>query len=323
MTRELPAILDAAARAGSGGLDVDRLAAAELETCRAWRLPLEVRGRRAFLADDPDALVPAWIVLEAPPGPWGPIKPVGFLEIGSTNDEALQRARRGAEPGTIVCAEKQTAGRGRKGRVWESPAREGLYFSLVVAPRQPLAACPLLSQAASLALAAAIEDEIEGSAPALDLKWPNDVLARGRKAAGILLETVAAEARAPSAVVVGVGVNVGPAAVPDWLRDSAISLAALAGAAVPRRRLLVRFLERFGAWCARFDAGELDALREAWMGRSTMCRGAAVRIEGEGRVREGITCGLTPAGALRVRVDGREEVVLAGDVSVRTAGSAG
>jgi BirA family biotin operon repressor/biotin-[acetyl-CoA-carboxylase] ligase len=323
----VPAILDRLARAGAeglphlnGGQDHD-----ELELCRSWGYRIECREGRARLVFDHDQLVPAWIVSETPAIAWEVLHVEGYLEIGSTNEEGLRRARQGASGGTLIFAEVQTAGRGRLGRQWVAPPRGGLCFSLIVCPKTPSSRWPLLTHMASTALVFAIRElESEDVIPLsldLELKWPNDVMICGKKAAGILLETVGTGSSL-SAAVIGVGVNVAAGSFPPALQGRAISLNEAAGVRVPRRRLLVRFLYHFQLGYELFTRGEYQAILEQWKRFSHMWSDTPVWItEGE-QIRSGVTAGLTDEGALRVRgADGAEEVILAGDVSVRRSQS--
>jgi BirA family biotin operon repressor/biotin-[acetyl-CoA-carboxylase] ligase len=323
----IPAILDRLAHVGVDGLPYPNSCQDhdELELCRSWHYRIECREGRARLEFDHDQLVPSWIVAETPAVAWEALRTEGYLEIGSTNECALRRARQGASAGTLVFAEAQTAGRGRLGRQWFAPPRGGLCFSLIVCPLTSSSRWPLLTHVASAALAFAIRElESEDMIPVpldLELRWPNDVLISGKKAAGILLETVGTGSSL-SAAVVGVGVNVAPGSLPPELQGSAISLSEAAGVRVPRRRLLVRFLYHFQLGYELFARGEHQAILERWKRFSRMWSDTPVWImEGE-RTRPGVTAGLTDEGALRVRgADGAEEVILAGDVSIRRSQS--
>ncbi len=159
-------------------------------------------------------------------------------ELGSTSDAAKQLARHGAPEGTVVCAERQSSGRGRLGRRWHSPAG-GLWFSIVLRPRLPLHRLNLLSLMLGLGVAEVLE-ELYGI-PA-ELKWPNDVLAGGRKLCGVLVETEA-EPEALRFVVAGVGVNANIAGFPEELQ--AVSLQQLLGRRVDRCELLAELLNSF------------------------------------------------------------------------------
>jgi BirA family biotin operon repressor/biotin-[acetyl-CoA-carboxylase] ligase len=113
-----------------------------------------------------------------------------FASVGSTQDEALAWARAGAPEGALVVADEQTAGRGRRGRLWLSPRRRSLYLSVVLRPRPAPALAGALSTALGLSVAEAVE--FVHALPA-KLKWPNDVVVEGRKLAGILVESSAGE----------------------------------------------------------------------------------------------------------------------------------
>jgi BirA family biotin operon repressor/biotin-[acetyl-CoA-carboxylase] ligase len=154
----------------------------------------------------------------------------------------------------------------------------------------------------------------------LELKWPNDVLLSGKKAAGILLET-AGMGGTISAVVVGVGINVYPVQFPGDLSDQATSISEAAGVQVPRRHLLVRFLYHFQSEYDLFQRGEHAAILRQWKSFSHMWKDTPVWIMGNDGARPGVTAGLTESGALLVRgPDGSETEILAGDVSIRHAG---
>src|SRR5690348_7572810 len=132
-----------------------------------------------------------------------------FAAVGSTNDTAKELARAGAPEGTIVWAGEQTAGRGRRGRIWASPPGN-LYLSLILRPQAPAAQAAQLGFVAALALGGAIA-ELAGPQIELRCKWPNDLLANGRKLAGILLESETSANGEVDFVVLGVGANLASA----------------------------------------------------------------------------------------------------------------
>ncbi len=293
----------------------------DVQTCREWGFPIEVEDDRARLARDADLLVPAWIEEDARSTAWSAVRAHGYLEIGSTNDEALARANAGAPQGTLIFAERQTAGKGRMGRTWMSPSGAGLYFTLVLRPRQTLEAWPSLTHVASVALFRSIRDvslfRLTAADLRLDLKWPNDVLLSGKKVAGILLET-ALRGENGQAAVVGVGVNVLPRSVPAELSTFAATVGTEAGAAVPRRWLLIRFLTHFRAGYHLFETGSLAEIIEQWKNCSTMWDGVEITVQEGTRSKWAVTCGLTKTGALRIRNEkGCVETLLVGDVSIR------
>lgn len=271
--------------------------------------------------DDGDSLDPAWIKQETPNIVWPELRVFALPETASTNDEALQLARHGAPEGTLVIAECQTAGRGRKGRRWISPPGCGLYFSLILRPDQPVHSWVLLTHVAAIALANTFAElSREGRIPRgleVELKWPNDVLLFGKKAAGILLET-ASRGGAPTAAVVGVGINVQPMAFPPELADQATCVSTAAGAAVSRGRILVRFLFHFQIGYLQFLRGDAKGILAQWKSMSHMWNNTPVWIIENGQARPAVTCGLTDNGALLVRTEqGTRETILAADVSIR------
>jgi BirA family biotin operon repressor/biotin-[acetyl-CoA-carboxylase] ligase len=163
-----------------------------------------------------------------------------YDEIESTNAEAKELARAGAPEGTVVIAECQSAGRGRLGRRWTSPAGKGLLFSVILRPTLPMSRAHMLTIVAAVAAACGIESQTDA---AVRIKWPNDLFVGDRKAGGILLE-VAGEQDVVEWVIVGIGINVNTeyAELPVDLRRSAISLKMATGDPVDRSELLARVL---------------------------------------------------------------------------------
>lgn len=234
-----------------------------------------------------------------------------FDSLASTNTEAAQQAERGAAEGLCVVAREQTAGRGRQGRAWLSPAGAGLYFSLVLRPRVEACWWPLLSLMAALAVADALAGACEIS---VDIKWPNDLLAGERKLCGILAETV--ETERGRAVVVGIGINLNDSAFPPELRDIATCVKALTGIEPDAERLL-RFLVR--ALQERYETfqetGGIEQTLGEWSARSSYAVGKRVRVKLADETLEGVTRGLESDGALRVETNtGEISIVRAGDV---------
>lgn len=234
-----------------------------------------------------------------------------FDSLPSTNTEAARQAARGAPEGLCVVAREQTAGRGRRERAWVSPKDAGLYVSVVLRPRLGPRDWPLITLAAALAVRDALAEACELEA---DIKWPNDLLAGGRKLCGILAET--AEGARGRAVVLGVGVNLGERAFPEEMRDAATSVEAQTGRAPDTERLLAALLR---ALALRYEAlhapGGADATLREWESHSTYARDRRVRVRLDGETFQGTTRGLAPGGALRVETDtGQLRTVSAGDV---------
>jgi BirA family biotin operon repressor/biotin-[acetyl-CoA-carboxylase] ligase len=232
-----------------------------------------------------------------------------FTTIGSTNDVAASLAAEPGSFGTVVIADAQTAGRGRRGRTWFSPSGSGLYVSVILSPSRavsdPERATTLLTLAAGVALAEGVE-RATGLSPAI--KWPNDLLVTRRKLAGILAEAFG------DAVVLGYGINVGPMAYPPELRDRATSLETELGRPIDRAVVAV---ETLVALAARYDdliSGRFDAILDAWRRRSPTHRGARVAWDTPAGPQSGITDGIDALGALLVRVSDRVERIVAGEV---------
>jgi BirA family transcriptional regulator, biotin operon repressor / biotin---[acetyl-CoA-carboxylase] ligase len=213
----------------------------------------------------------------------------------------------------IVVADEQTAGRGRRGHTWFSPAGSGLYVSVVLTPSRssdPRRATMLLTLAAGVALADGIA---AASGLAVDLKWPNDLHIGRRKVGGILAEASGAGALV-SSVVLGFGINLSPAAYPPEVADRATSIATEVGRAVDRQSVLV---ESLAALAGRYDdllAGRFDAILDAWRRRAPAARGARVTWTASSGAMTGITAGIDDDGALLVRTGDRVERIVAGNV---------
>ncbi len=318
-----PAILTDLGHVGDNGLPLSSAPwfLQELELCKKWGFRLKYANNRVSLDFDQDQLVPYWIQKETPAIAWDWLRVHGYFRIESTNSEGLELARRGTPPGTLIYAEEQTAGRGRNGRSWFSRAGCGLYFSVVLRPGQPRNFWPLLSHVASLALVETLKNlsgllKIMKRPLDLDIKWPNDVLISGKKCAGILLEMVADE-NSPAAVV-GLGINIRKESVPESLESTATSVDEMAEAVLPRRQLLVWFLQNFQECYLLFERGNHRELLERWKEHSSMWNGVDIWIT-EGNVRRSaVTCGLNEIGALMVRTpENSIETIFAGDIHIR------
>ena len=233
--------------------------------------------------------------------------------LPSTNTEAAAQAVSGASEGLCIVAREQTRGRGRQERVWSSPPGAGLYFSVVLRPRLKPGAWPLVTLVAALAVRGALA---QACGLETDIKWPNDILAGGRKLCGILAETV--ETRAGRACILGIGINLSERAYPAQLGAHATSVeAATAAGGPPDSELVLGALVRHLA--ARYaqlhaPAGEIEIVRD-WSANSTYAAGKRVRVHAATETFHGTTRGLEPDGALRVETTAGEiKIVRAGDV---------
>jgi BirA family biotin operon repressor/biotin-[acetyl-CoA-carboxylase] ligase len=230
--------------------------------------------------------------------PWTDV--VCLAVTDSTNRVAMEMAENGAKHGTVVVADAQTAGRGRMGRRWESPAGKNLYVSLLLRPSVPTVDALRLALVAGVALA----DAVEAVGVPASLKWPNDLYCGGRKAAGILAE-MASDPDGVRHVVIGVGLNVNmeEADFPPDLRGTAMSLRILAGRAFHRVDVLVRLLDAFGTRYAEFIGGGFASLRDGWDRRDFLL-GRRVLVRRPGGEAWGVAHGLDTVGALRFLPDG-------------------
>jgi BirA family biotin operon repressor/biotin-[acetyl-CoA-carboxylase] ligase len=214
----------------------------------------------------------------------------------STNDDVRRLASTGAPEGTVVVAEQQSAGRGRLGRTWESPERLGLYLSVLLRPVDPPDRVGRYSLAAAVAVCEACRGFVDDR---VVLKWPNDVLADGRKLAGVLAET--RQGASGAELVLGAGVNIGQR-VSDFgaaLAGSATSLRLLRrGEAVDREAVAVAVIGALGETFALIRAGGWQEVAGRFLRYAPHASGARVRLA-HGRV--GTTNGLDDSGALRVQ----------------------
>jgi BirA family biotin operon repressor/biotin-[acetyl-CoA-carboxylase] ligase len=230
----------------------------------------------------------------------------------STNAVLLARAEAGAPSGTVVIAEEQTAGRGRRGRSWVASRGDSLTFSLLwrFAPGTAPAG---LSLAVGVAVARALQRVGAGETA---LKWPNDILLNGRKLGGILIELVPG---APHAAVTGIGINLRlPSGMGDELRGASAAIGE-SGAVPDENILYAALLGELLVTLESFAGGGFAAIRAEWMARHAL-QDAEVTLSSDfGPPRTGICRGVDADGALLLEVDGGIERVLSGEVSLRLA----
>lgn len=236
-----------------------------------------------------------------------------FDELGSTNTEALNQARRGADTGLIIVARRQTAGRGRHGRRWISEKDAGLYFSLVLRPKIETKFLPLITLAAAAAVHDALEElyKIE-----CDIKWVNDIHVRHKKIGGILAET--AETSKGLAVIVGIGINLKSANFPLEIRETATSIEAEIKQMPDAENLLQKLTACLSHFCGiLYKTDGAEKIRRAWTQRSTYAFEKAVRVVLENETISGTTRGIEENGALRVETENGEiKIIQAGDVEM-------
>lgn len=227
-----------------------------------------------------------------------------FSSVVSTMDTAVRCASAGCPEGTVVASETQTRGRGRQGRLWVSPAFSGLYFSVVLRPPEKLVT--IITLTAAVAVCEAVRDEARVSAR---IKWPNDIMIGGSKAAGILTERTAA---AGGAVVMGVGINANGTG--SEVCPGAVSLYEHTGRLCDRNKLLQTSLEKLEKYYFLIKAGGSDSVIEEW--KSCNCTlGKRVRSENGRKRTEGTAVGIEADGGLLIKTDsGSVEKVVAGSL---------
>ncbi|HVV01321.1 MAG TPA: biotin--[acetyl-CoA-carboxylase] ligase [Verrucomicrobiae bacterium] len=239
-----------------------------------------------------------------------------FLETTSTSDVIEKLARDGVKEGVVVFAESQTKGRGRLGRKWISPARKGLWFSVLLRPKLRTPQTTRLTVASGVALLRALRAH---TGLALGIKWPNDILIGGRKVAGILTE-LSAELDQVRHITLGIGVDVNLNAgdFPPELKKTATSLKVELGKALPRADLAVKILCELDRDYARLRAGDFAAIADEWE-ENCLTIGQQVQIRLGERVVQGRAESLSDDGALLVRGEhGHLERIVGGDVTMES-----
>jgi BirA family biotin operon repressor/biotin-[acetyl-CoA-carboxylase] ligase len=215
--------------------------------------------------------------------------------------DSTMRAAAGRAAGYVVVAGEQTAGQGRHGHAWHSPADSGLYCSLVLAPRPVLTLALGLAAADAIAHAAGVE---------CDLRWPNDVMLGGKKVAGILVQLSGAIA------IAGIGINLSQTAFPAELEPLATSLKAHTGREPDAAGILTALLHEVD----RYTSEDPENILRLFTRASSYASGRRVRVDQPDGVIEGTTAGLDASGFLMVhKDDGTDTLIVAG--GVRAAGS--
>jgi len=273
---------------------------------------LKKRKETVTFVASPDALTATEITYKLKTR-WLGLQVMAFNSIKSTNDIATQMAEQGAAEGTIVTAEKQTRGRGRFSRSWFSPAGTGIYLSIILRPEFPPENAPGISVMTAVALA----DVLSGYCPGeIRIKWPNDVLACGKKIAGILTE-LSAERNRINYVIVGVGINVnhGAGNFPEEIRRTATSLRRCLKRKVNRVELLQSFLVQFEK---QYNSYRQHRLRKSLprIRRYSSLIGQEVKVRSGRTVIEGKAVDINADGCLILERDGRRTTISAGEVTV-------
>ncbi len=232
-------------------------------------------------------------------------------EIDSTNSFLLNKENKFNADGTIVLAEKQTKGRGRKDRVWYSAKGQNLTFSILLTSKKIYAKkFNLINFATSLSVAVAVENLFQLKT---ELKWPNDVLINGKKLAGILLESTSKGSKIDR-LVIGIGINVNQAMFQGAYAIAPTSLKLEINENIDREKLLAEFLNTFEELLAKIKDNPDEILKD-WKARCKLI-GEKILIEGGEKNRYGIFDDLDRDGFLLLNVRGKIEKIHFGDVSV-------
>lgn len=269
-----------------------------------------VRGRGYLLVPRFDGLLPLEILARLRTRVLGR-NPVLLDAVDSTQNFLRGLAEKGAAEGTLVVALEQRSGKGRASRHWSSPPG-GLWFSLLLRPSLPMRQVSLLTLMFGVAVARSLM--LQGI-PA-SLKWPNDVLVRGRKICGILLEASSDPERVEYVTAgIGLNVNFSTADLPEGIRESAVSTLDILGRRLDRAELLSTILMNAEAMYERLPSS-IGEILEGWrLFSSTL--GSPVKISSYGRVVEGRALDIAEDGALLVETEGGVERVYSGDVTVK------
>ena len=235
-------------------------------------------------------------------------------EVDSTNNLIKQLAEQGAGHGTLAVADAQTGGKGRRGRVWQSPHGVGIWMSLLTRPELLPEKASMMTLPAAMAVADAIR---ETTGLESMIKWPNDIVVGGKKVCGILTE-MSAEVGAINYVVTGIGINVNTEAFPDDIKDIATSLLIETGKRVRRSPIIAAAMAAYERYYDLFmEHGDMTALMDDYNARLAN-RDRGVRVLAPEHEYTGTALGIDENGLLIVRTeDGEIRKVLSGEVSVR------
>lgn len=276
---------------------------------RGYRIEA-LKGRGYRLAHVPD-LAPEELLLKLK---GGFVKDIHYrAEVDSTNDLAMRMAGSGAPGGTVVLADSQRSGRGRLGRKWQSPAGVNVYMSVVLRPKLPLVDITLLTLAGAVATARGIRDATGLEA---GIKWPNDVMASGRKLGGILLQTRAEPDRIAFAVVgIGINVNMALTALPRSIRPLSTSVLKETGIKHRRTPIVAAVLNELGALLKGLRRNGRAPLLEAWRELS-LTLGRRVSVRDGDRTITGTALDIDETGRLLVKTRGGKIVsISSGDLT--------
>lgn len=276
-----------------------------------------VRNKGYRIVDSPDVMTKEELesLIETE---WAGKNIVCYDVTDSTNLRVKQLGDEGAPHGTLVVADRQTAGRGRRGRSWESPAGCSIYMSVLLRPDIAPDKAPMLTLVMACSVAEGLRQCGKSFGdPRIQIKWPNDIIINGKKLVGILTE-MSTQIDYINHVTVGVGINVNTREFPEEIRETATSLYMECGHPVKRAPIIAAIMERLEVNYKKFiETKDLTKLLDTYHSMLVNLD-RDVRILGEREQYQAHALGITPTGELIVRrEDGREEEIYAGEVSVR------
>ncbi len=234
-----------------------------------------------------------------------------FDKLESTNTEAINQAKRGADEGLCIVAREQKAGRGRHGRTWISEKDAGLFFSIVLRPKIEMRFLTLVTLMSAVAVHDTLEELYKIDC---DIKWVNDIHVDGKKICGILVETC--DTDKGLAVVVGIGINLKSSNFPPEIAETATSIKAETNQLANVEILLQKLTFFLSKYCDILDgANGAEKIRVEWIARSSYADGKSVKVVLENETIHGTTRGIEENGALRVETgSGEIRVIHAGVV---------
>lgn len=272
-----------------------------------------IRNRGYHIVDSPDIITAEELVSQIDTE-WAGKKVYYFDETDSTNIRIKQLAEEGAPHGALAVADQQSAGRGRRGRTWESPKGCSIYMSILLRPEISPAAAPMLTLIMALSAAEGLH---ESTGLDFQIKWPNDIVLNGKKLVGILTE-MSTEIDYINYVAIGVGINTNMAEFPEELREKATSLRIEIGQIIKRSPIIAAVMKHFESNYSLFlETQNMESLREKY-NSLLINKDKEVRIMGEKEAFNALAMGINDKGELMVcREDATIEAIFAGEVSVR------
>lgn len=239
-----------------------------------------------------------------------------FKKIDSTNKKAKELAKAGCAHGTLVTADRQEAGIGRRGRSWSSEEGAGIYMSLVLRPQIETQHASMLTLVAAVSVAKAIQDIIGSKAPTTFIKWPNDIVINKKKICGILTE-MSLKGDTIDYIVIGIGINVSNQSFPEEIQATASSILLETGKSVDKELLIASVWQQFEAYYASFlETNNLSAFQREYEAL-LINKNEKVKVLDPAGEYEGIARGIAPTGELLVETGEKIVMVSAGEVSVR------